>query len=89
MVQNIYHFSDIGNGWQPAILETEEEHNFIKEVQKSFINSVPYWIGGSTDIDIERYLWFNFPNYIGDNTGSKLFICYFYFGMLKCFAYFQ
>ena len=42
-------FSEIGNGWGPAILNTLDELYFIKEGQKSFCNSVSYWIGGSTN----------------------------------------
>ena len=64
------HFSDIGMGWEPAVLDTKEEFDFIREGQKNFTNSAPYWIGGTTDSDKEQSIWFNFPDYLADNSGS-------------------
>ena len=61
-------------GWEPAVLDTKQEHDFIKEGQKSFINSAPYWISGSTDTDKKQYIWFNFPDYLADNSGSITYI---------------
>ena len=60
------YISEFGNEWQPAILDTEEEYDFIREGQKSFSNSVPYWIGGSTDSnDTVEY-----NDYIADSSGT-------------------
>ena len=33
----------------PAVIETEEELDFLREGQKSFTDSTPYFLGGSTD----------------------------------------
>ena len=44
-----FHISGLGSGWEPALLDTEIEHDFIKESQKSFSNVQNYFIGGSAD----------------------------------------
>ena len=57
----------MGDEWFPAVLDTEEEHNFIKEGQRTFTNSAPYWIAGSTNSqpdDVIQYF-----NYSMDNSG--------------------
>ena len=43
-------FSAIDDGWGPAIINNQQEHDFIKKLQKTFSNSVPYWIGGSSSV---------------------------------------
>ena len=58
--------SEIGYGWRPAVLDTQEEYDFIREGQKSFNDSASYWIGGSTDSNGI----FEYSDYIGNNSGS-------------------
>ena len=41
-------FSEIGEGWEPAFLFSIE-YNFIVTGQKTFRNSAPYWIRGSSN----------------------------------------
>ena len=61
----------IGNGWKPVVLDTQEEYDFIKKVQTSFNNSVHYWIGGSTNVNVSiNDVVLNFTNYIGNNSGN-------------------
>ena len=55
-------FSDIGN-------DTQEEYDFIREGQKSFHSSAPYWIGGSAGNSLlQQYI--TYRDYIGNNSGS-------------------
>ena len=61
--------SEIGDGWGPTVVNTEEEYAFIKEGQRSLSNSYPYWINGSTDTEIGGKL--NFSNYIANNSGNN------------------
>ena len=41
------HISEYGDGWGPAVLETEVEHSFIQESQKGLTDDYDYFIGGS------------------------------------------
>ena len=45
----ILYFKDLGDGWSPAVLNSEEELNFIREGQKRNRELGSYFIGGSTD----------------------------------------
>ena len=65
----ILYFLELGTGWEPAVLNTEEEHEFIREGQKSFASSVPYWIGGSTNQPNDT---FNYSEYITNSSGTIL-----------------
>ena len=40
-------FSELGDGWAPAILNSEEEYNFLKEAMGLFMNFDDTFIGGS------------------------------------------
>ena len=60
--------SEIGYGRKPAVLNTEEEHEFIREGQRSFNNSLPYWIGGSTNLEGT----IKYSDYIGNNSDIEL-----------------
>ena len=40
--------SGIGFGWNPAIINSQRELDFIKENQKQLINEYSYWLGGSS-----------------------------------------
>ena len=66
-VSSKFHFSEIGKGWGPAILNTWRELYFIKEGQKSSTNSAPYWIAGSTNLSLEVQI--GYDNYIANNLG--------------------
>ena len=59
-------FPEIGEGWAPAVLDTQEEFDFIKEGQKTFKNSEPYWIGGSTNQNDK----ITYTEYIANNLGT-------------------
>ena len=39
---------ELGDGWAPGILETEQEYDFVEVVQRGLTDSRSYWIGGST-----------------------------------------
>ena len=57
---------ELGSGWSPAVLNSEEELNFIllRELQ---IDSNDFRIGGSTNATNHR---FNYTEYIPDDTGT-------------------
>ena len=59
-------FSELGDGWSPAILNTEEEVNFVlsRELQ---IDANEFGIGGSTNSTSSS---FNYTEYIPDDTGK-------------------
>ena len=67
--RHLFHFLEIGNGWKPAILNNKEEYNFIRVGQKNFSDSVPYWLGGSADIEPSVAL--NYSDYITNNSGTR------------------
>ena len=74
--------SVIGQGWLPAALNTEEESVFIRLGQKTFRNSVPYWIKGSTEAQIGHT--FNFPEYIDNDDGTVCNWILIYFPIASC-----
>ena len=41
------HFSELGSGWKPAVLETKSEHDFIRASQKGLSDAGDYFIAGS------------------------------------------
>ena len=62
--------TEIGNGWETAVLNTEEEYDFLKQGQRSFSNSLPYWIGGSTNsTNLEDTI--EYSDYIENNSGHN------------------
>ena len=40
-------FSELGDGWAPAVLDTRDEHDFINQSQKGWSDDQNYFIGGS------------------------------------------
>ena len=60
-------FPEIGKGWAPAVLDTQEEFDFIRIGQKTFTNSAPYWIGGSTNEPNDTT---DYTKYIANNSGT-------------------
>ena len=45
----IYYFPGLGDGWAPAIVDSEAELEFIREGQRGFSASMSYFSGGSSD----------------------------------------
>ena len=48
------YFLELGTGWAPTILETEQEFNFLRGAMKLFVSSYdhPCYIGGSTTLQL-------------------------------------
>ena len=66
---------EFGNGWYPAIINNQDEANFIRQVQREFTHGKSYYIGGSTNTAPFRLL--GLSAYRKTTTGSfisKLFI---------------
>ena len=57
------------NGWYPAILNSQDELDFIRYAQKGLINETSYWIGGSSDISPITTI--EFSNYNDTNAGNS------------------
>ena len=49
---------EIGNGWRPTVINEFPEWMFLIAGQKSFCNSASYWIGGSTDSEVNSTFLF-------------------------------
>ena len=68
--------SEMGNGWALAVINSQEECDFLKLGQGTLRNSVPYWIGGSTNITPVRRI--SYSSYITNQLGmvnlSHLFL---------------
>ena len=70
-------FSEIGDGWAPAVLETEEELHFLQEALIFFASTYRYgfYIGGSTCIaaDETTYPPIDYSDYFDDDSGNIIF----------------
>ena len=70
-------FSEIGDGWAPAVLETEEEFHFLQEALIFFASTYWYgfYIGGSTCIaaDQTTYPPIDDSEYFDDDSGNIIF----------------
>ena len=42
-----FYFPELGEGWGPTVLETELEHDFIRQSQKGLSDAQDYFIAGS------------------------------------------
>ena len=60
---------ELGDGWGPAVLETEEELNFVRQADRNISNARSYWIGGSTNICCLREI--SYSHYIPDDSGKS------------------
>ena len=60
--------AELGNGWGSATLETTNEYDFVKQGQRSFHKSDPYWMGGTTDMTLGATV--TFSDYIHGNSGK-------------------
>ena len=74
---NIY-FSGIGEGWRATVLSSQEEYEFIREGQKSFCDSAPYWLGGTTNILKDNEA--EYSDYLPNSSGTivheiNVFLC--------------
>ena len=58
----------IGYGWGPAVLDSAVELDFLRQGQKSFSNSNPYWIGGSVNSAVDTDI--TYSDYIGTDSGN-------------------
>ena len=65
-------FLEIGDGWRAAILNTSEEHDFLREGQKSFSDSVPYWIDGFTNFSSDAMITYTDIIYDPGTTTLRL-----------------
>ena len=62
--------SEMGNGWAPVVINSQEEYDFLREGQKTLRNSVPYWINGSTNVQQQLGLeHLNYSDYIVNDSG--------------------
>ena len=50
--ENLVNIAELGDGWEPVILETEVEHDFIKQSQRGLTNQDDYFIAGSAYPDV-------------------------------------
>ena len=86
----LYTFSTLsgqGEGWGPAVLNTQAEVDLIKQKQMEFYFDRSYWVGGSTSaspgniIDLSEYN-------TGNSSNSNIFWIVFYnLWKLKCVNY--
>ena len=60
--------SEIGDGWGPAKLNSQQEHDFIREGQKTFSSSRDYWIGGSSNADTDVKI--EYSAYLENDSGT-------------------
>ena len=64
--------SEMGNGWAPVVINSQEEYDFLRQGQKTIRNSVPYWINGSTNAQqqfgLEHYRS-NYTDYVANDSG--------------------
>ena len=61
---------EMGIGWAPVVINSQEEYDFLRQGQKTLRNSVPYWINGSTNVQQQLGLeHLNYPDYIASDSG--------------------
>ena len=58
---------DLGNGWAPTVLESEEEFAFLRKRLSGVDNLRHFFIGGSTNITI--FETFEYSDYNTTRTG--------------------
>ena len=64
--------SDLSKGWAPAILNSQQEADFLKLAQKMFSHDRSYWLGGSTS----SQPWSNISlsEYSPDDSGNDNYL---------------
>ena len=64
---NIKVFSELGEEWSPAVLNSKQELNFIREGLKVYGDIWSYYIGGSADADRDTI---EYSDYYLDESGN-------------------
>ena len=65
------YFSELGYGWAAAVLDNEDEVDFIRQGQKGFwAYTQSYWIDGSTDAAAMTLT--HYYAYMKNNSGADL-----------------
>ena len=64
---------ELGEGWAPAVLDTQVEHDFIKATQQGLFlqNFLSFWIGGSTSQPENTSI--PFSEYTANDSGIMMF----------------
>ena len=62
---------DLGDGWAPTVLESEEELNFLSKHQNGNDDVQSYWIGGFTDAAKDSTI--DYSHYYTDGEGNIMF----------------
>ena len=67
--QIVFVLSDLGGGWAPTILETEEEFNYLREAMTAFVSTYKQnvLIGGSTCVE-PRFDPIEYSDYTPENV---------------------
>ena len=65
----LFVLSELGDGWAPTILETEEEFNFLREAMTAFVMTYKQnvLLGGSTCME-PSYYPIDYSDYIPENV---------------------
>ena len=62
------YISVLGEGWNTAVLDNDEEKNFIHQNQRNFSDIGDYWIGGGTSVRPVNS--FEYSDYIPEQSAS-------------------
>ena len=73
----VYFFSAIGDGWGPAVLNTENEFNFVRHAKGFFVDSYHQknFIGGSTDVEPNPPRSIEYSDYLVTSSGNSVDSC--------------
>ena len=63
------HLSDFGSQWAPAVINDQEELDFLQRKQTVFTDQRSYWISGSTDQN--NFTLIDFSMYRNDTSGKN------------------
>ena len=66
---------DLGDGWAPAVLNSEEEWHFIRGGRAGKEGLHSYWIGGSSDKDTSAGETISYSQYINTGSGNHIIVC--------------
>ena len=64
----LFYFLGLGSGWGSAVLNSQTEVDFIKQEQTSFGDKKSYFVGGSTNANVNAN--FDLQNYLSGNSGK-------------------
>ena len=87
-------FLELGHGWAPTVLDTIEEHDFIRQSQKGLSDAGDYFIAGSAcpehtgsfEYYIAPTLFGNrMPSYLIGQTGNVIFLFLSWIGGSKAY----